>query len=73
MRGILKPASETDAHSVQMDARSFPRAADEEQFGQQVVMASPRGVIGNRLTIITERGQPAHREMWHPPHLKDGR
>ena len=52
---MLKPAGETDAHSVQMDAISFPSTADEEQFGQQVVMASPMGVTDNWMTIVTEK------------------
>ena len=51
---MLNPASETEAHSVQTDAMSFPRAVDEAQFGQQVFMESPRVFIDKGMSIVAD-------------------
>jgi hypothetical protein len=48
----LAPPRETEAHSVQIEARSFPSVADEEQFEQQEFIVSPLDLINdNRLSL----------------------
>ena len=66
VRGMLNPASETEAHSVQMEARSFPSAAEEEQLGQQVFMKSPGECNDNSLTIVAKIRPPVNHERLDP-------